>query len=183
MISKIGKGLYFFATIVTALCLSIMAILVFVNVVLRYVFNSGITWSSELSTFMFIWLVFLGAVLAYKDNAHLGVDVIVKRLPKKLKFIVFIIAELITMYILWLLFVGSIKMTAVSMQTRSPALHLPMGYIYGIGLVLSVGIGIMQVSRFIKTIIDVSKGRDPRFNDVSGPDDQEDDFKLEKLHL
>ena len=171
MIRKVGEFLYSLITIITAVCLAFMSILVFLNVVLRYVFNSGITWSGELSQIMFVWLVFLGAILAYKDNSHLGVDVVVKRLPKKISFVVYIIGELIFIWILYLLLKGSIKMTAVSMQTLSPATHLPMGYIYGIGILLSVGIGIMLISRFITTLIDVAKGRDPRFNNVEGTRD------------
>ncbi len=61
--------------------LGMMVVLVFSNVVLRYGFNLGITFSEEVSRFMFIWVVFLGAVLTLRDNAHLGVHMLTKKLP------------------------------------------------------------------------------------------------------
>ena len=44
--------------------LALMVIMVFSNVVLRYVFNSGITATEELSRFLFLWLIFIGAIVA-----------------------------------------------------------------------------------------------------------------------
>ena len=64
-----------------ALCLAVMVVLVFGNVVLRYAFNSGITISEELSRWLFVWLTFVGAVVALRDHAHLGMDSVVSRLP------------------------------------------------------------------------------------------------------
>jgi TRAP-type C4-dicarboxylate transport system permease small subunit len=54
-----------FLNIFIAAALAMMAILVFSNVVLRYVFNSGITWSEEMSRFLFIWSTFLGAIAGF----------------------------------------------------------------------------------------------------------------------
>ncbi len=59
--------------------LLLMAILVFGNVVLRYLFNTGITWSEEAARFLFVWLTFLGAVGALNENQHLGVDLVLKK--------------------------------------------------------------------------------------------------------
>ena len=64
-----------------AVCLAVMVVLVFGNVVLRYAFNSGITMSEELSRWVFVWMVFLGAVVALRGGAHLGTDSLVSRLP------------------------------------------------------------------------------------------------------
>ena len=59
---------------VIALCLAVMVVLVFGNVVLRYGFNSGIAVSEELSRWLLVWLTFLGAIVAVREHAHLGVD-------------------------------------------------------------------------------------------------------------
>ena len=67
---------------VIVISLALMVIMVFSNVVLRYVFNSGITASEELSRFCFLWLIFVGSVLAMKEGGHLGVDSLVVRLPR-----------------------------------------------------------------------------------------------------
>jgi TRAP-type C4-dicarboxylate transport system permease small subunit len=62
-------------------CLALMVVMVFGNVVLRYGFNSGITVSEELSRWLFVWMTFLGAVVAVRNHAHLGTDTLVSRLP------------------------------------------------------------------------------------------------------
>ena len=59
---------------VIALCLAVMVVLVFGNVVLRYGFNSGIAISEELSRWLLVWLTFLGAIVAVREHSHLGVD-------------------------------------------------------------------------------------------------------------
>ena len=61
-------------------CLVAMVIMVFGNVVLRYGFNSGISISDEMSRYCFIWLTYLGAMVAMREKGHLGVDTLVRRL-------------------------------------------------------------------------------------------------------
>ena len=56
-----------------------MSLMVFGNVVLRYIANSSITSSEELSRYLFVWLTFLAAILAYYENQHICVDFIVKK--------------------------------------------------------------------------------------------------------
>ena len=52
--------------------LALMVVLVFGNVVLRYGFNTGITVSEELSRWLFVWITFMGAIVAMKEGTHLG---------------------------------------------------------------------------------------------------------------
>ena len=60
-----------------AVILGLMAILTFINVVLRYGFNTGIIWGLEAVTFLFAWLVLFGVSYAVKITAHLGVDAVI----------------------------------------------------------------------------------------------------------
>jgi TRAP-type transport system small permease protein len=136
-----------------ALSLASMAILVFGNVVLRYAFNSGITWSEEMSRFLFVWMVFLGAIGALKDNMHLGVDIVVNALPVKLKKAVFVLSNILVLYVLWLLLVGSWKMTVLNMNSTAPATGLPLAYVYGIGIVTSISMGVILVVKLFEGLI------------------------------
>lgn len=140
--------------IAMALSLSAMAILVFGNVVLRYAFNSGITWSEEMSRFLFIWLTFIGAIGAFKENQHLGMDAIIKRLPDSVKKVVYVISSIAIFYILWLLFDGSLKTTLLNTETEAPATGLPMAYIYGIGIVASVSFAVILFYHLIRVFCD-----------------------------
>ncbi len=64
-----------------AFLLGVMTLVTFANVIARYVFNSNILWSLELTVFLFGWLVLFGASYEVKKNAHLGVDMLVNALP------------------------------------------------------------------------------------------------------
>jgi C4-dicarboxylate transporter DctQ subunit len=60
-----------------AVCLGLMTLITFANVVARYIFNSNILWALEVTVFLFAWLVLMGASYAVKKNIHIGVDVII----------------------------------------------------------------------------------------------------------
>jgi len=55
-----------------AACLAVMSLAVFVNVVLRYGFGSGVAASEELSRLLFVWMVFIGATAAYPKGEHMA---------------------------------------------------------------------------------------------------------------
>jgi TRAP-type C4-dicarboxylate transport system permease small subunit len=122
---------------IMAICLSIMVILVFGNVVLRYVFNSGINSAEEMSRFLFVWLTFLGSIVALIHNEHLGVDTLVKHLPTIWKKIVLLISNLLMLLCCVLIFQGSWKLTNINLHTKAPATGLPMSIMYVTGIILS----------------------------------------------
>ena len=80
---KIGKAIYVFEKWVVIVLLSFTVTLSFVQVVLRYFFNSGFTWVPEIVVFSFISMTLFGASTGIRNGVHIGVDVIVKLLPPK----------------------------------------------------------------------------------------------------
>ena len=60
-----------------ALCLGLMTLVTFANVVARYVFDANILWALELTVFLFAWLVLMGMSYGVKKHVHIGVDVII----------------------------------------------------------------------------------------------------------
>ncbi|SMY07867.1 TRAP transporter small permease [Flavimaricola marinus] len=75
--SGFSRFVHNFEETVIALLLGLMTLLTFVNVVLRYVFNSSLIWSLEVVLVMFAWLVLFGIAYGFKVTAHLGVDAVV----------------------------------------------------------------------------------------------------------
>lgn len=124
---------------VMAMFLALMGVFIFTNVVLRYFFNSGITWAEEFSRFLFVWLVYMGAIGALKDNNHLGFTTLVQKLPPYAKKLCFLISNILVLICLWVLFEGSVEMTTMSAHTLSPATGLPLSYMYAAGILTSVG--------------------------------------------
>ena len=90
--------------ILSALLLALMVLLVFGNVVLRYALNSGITVSEEVSRWLFVWLTFLGAVVALHDNGHLGTDMLIGKLGPMGKRICMGLSLMLMLYCVWLIF-------------------------------------------------------------------------------
>jgi TRAP-type C4-dicarboxylate transport system permease small subunit len=133
------KGL----NVLTGLALVGMVGLVFGNVVLRYGFNSSISISEEVSRWLFVWITFMGAVIALRERTHLGTDIVVARLPPLGRKICFVLAHLIMLYICWLVFAGSLEQAQINSTVMAPATQLPMSIIYYAGVVFAVSAGIM----------------------------------------
>lgn len=140
--------------ILVVVALAAMSILVLGNVIMRYMFNSGIAWSEELSRYLFMWMVFLGSIVVLKEKEHLSVDMLTKKFPRPIKKIVYIAGNLVQLYILGLVFYGSWKMTSTNFNTYSPASGLPFAYVYGVGLVFSVGMAIVILINIYRVIVD-----------------------------
>ena len=124
-------------------CLAVMVVLVFGNVVMRYGFNSGFTLSEELSRWLFVWMTFLGAVVAVHERAHLGTDTLVSRLPLVGKKICFVLAHVLMIYICWLMAKGAWQQTVINYGTTSAVMEASMAWLYVSGVVFSVLAGLM----------------------------------------
>ena len=114
----------------SGLCLAIMVVLVFGNVVLRYTANSGITVSEELSRWLFVWLTFMGAVVALREHGHLGTDVLVSRLPAAGKKVCLVLAQVAMLYVSWLLLKGSWAQMVINADTEAPVTGASVGIFY-----------------------------------------------------
>jgi TRAP-type C4-dicarboxylate transport system permease small subunit len=117
-----------------ALALAIMVVLVFGNVVLRYVFNSGIAWAEEVSRLMFVWLIFLGAILALRHHAHLGVELVQAKLPPGARRACAFVSHVLMLYGLWLFLYGSWTQTVIGLTTYSTVLRFPTAFMSSAGL-------------------------------------------------
>ena len=119
-------------------CMVAMVIMVFGNVVLRYAFDSGITVSEEMSRWLFVWMTFLGAIVAIKERAHLGTDMLVARLPVAGKKACLIIGHLLMIYVCWLLFQGSLAQARINWDVEAPVTGASMAIFYGSGVFFAI---------------------------------------------
>ena len=137
---------------VIAACLAAMVVLVFGNVVLRYGFNSGITISEELSRWLLVWLTFLGAIVAMREHAHLGVDTLIRKLPASGKRICFVLNYCLMLFADWLLLSGSWRQTIINLDDRAPASGLSMGIFYVVGVIFGVSTGVILLYDLYRVI-------------------------------
>ena len=150
MLDKSIEGLCRFFVFLMVACLALMVVMVFGNVVLRYGFNSGITVSEELSRWMFVWMTFLGAIVAMRRHAHLGTDTLVARLPLAGKKACFVVAHLLMLAICWLMAQGAWQQTVINYGTTSAVMEASMAWFYASGLLFAVLGGLVMVHELFK---------------------------------
>ncbi len=126
-------------------CMVAMVVMVFGNVVLRYAFNSGITVSDEMSRYCFIWLTYLGAMVAMREGGHLGVDTLVKHLPVGGKKVCLFLSESLMLFCNGFFLLGTWKMHDLQVTNVSPVVGISMIWVYGIGYVVAVVMGTINL--------------------------------------
>ena len=152
MLQKIVDRYCQLLSMVMAACLALMVLLVFGNVVLRYAFNSGISVSEEVSRWLFIWVTFLGAIVALREHAHLGTDMLVSRLPVIGKKICLVTGQLLMLYLTWLLFQGALAQARINWDVAAPVTGASMAVVYCAGLVFAVSAGALLLVEVWRTV-------------------------------
>ncbi|MDQ7745756.1 TRAP transporter small permease [Hydrogenophaga pseudoflava] len=138
MVQKIINGYCRLLAVLMVLSLAAMVVMVFGNVVMRYGFNSGITLSEELSRWLFVWMTFLGAVVAINERGHLGTDSLIARLPVAGQKVCLGLSLLLMLFICWLVFKGALEQTRINWDSTSAVMETSMGYFYASGVVFAV---------------------------------------------
>ena len=149
-----------FELIFASLCVTTTTLLVLMNVFLRYFMNTGIYWSEEVATMCFVWCIFVGSASAYKNGAHLGVDLLVKKLPKIPRAIVKIIVDILLIaingYILYL----SVKFVSTSYLKPTAVLAISSAWVSS-SLIVGFGLTTIYAIRdLVKDIMKTVKGEE-----------------------
>lgn len=137
---------------IITLMLAAMVVLVFGNVLLRYAFNSGITMSEEVSRWLFVWMTFLGAIVALKEHGHLGTDMLTSRLPLQARRACVAVAQLLMLYVTWLLFSGSLQQARINYDVEAPVSGASVGIFYASGVVFAVSSGLLLLVQLWGTL-------------------------------
>lgn len=129
--------------VLIALALAVMLLLVFGNVVLRYAFNSGISVSEELSRWLFVWITFLGAIVAVKEHGHLGTDMLLTKLPPIGRRICLVASHGLMLFCTWLLFSGALAQARINWDVEAPVTGASVAIFYASGVVFAVASGLL----------------------------------------
>jgi len=150
--AKVVKVLEAFLGITTVVATVAMVALVFTNVVLRYGFNSGLTWSEELAVNLFVWVIFLGAILAAARDMHISVDLLTKRLPKKVQRVLLLITNGLVLVALYVLVVGGLKIAQVTHKTISAATGIPFSYVVISVVASALAMGLIVIYKTVRVL-------------------------------
>jgi TRAP-type transport system small permease protein len=135
-----------------AALLAVMVVLVFGNVVLRYAMNSGITLSEEMSRWLFVWMTFLGAIVALKEHGHLGTDMLVSHLGALGKKVCLVVGQLLMLWATWLLLTGSLQQTRINFEVAAPVTGASVAWFYASGVVFAVSAGLLLLRELWRTV-------------------------------
>jgi TRAP-type C4-dicarboxylate transport system permease small subunit len=127
------------ALVLAMILLVAMVIIVFMNVVLRYGFNSGIRWAEEVSLVIVIWFTFIAMALGVKENLHINITILPKKLPRifndslnLIKYILEISIGIILLYFGWgvTLNAGRSKLPATGMSNAVNYVIVPIAALF-----------------------------------------------------
>ena len=139
---------------IMVICLAIMFFLVLANVLLRFIFNSGIEISEELPRFLFVWIIFIGATVAIKDKSHISVDMFIAKMPRLGKSICYFLCQILMCLCSLALFWGTWLESDILATTYSPVLNMNMLLVFGVSYLTGGCIfitSILNIFRFFFT--------------------------------
>lgn len=115
---------------VVSIMLLVMVIVVFLQVIFRFVLHSSLPWSEELSRYILVWISFLGASIGVRRGAHIGVEAVTNLLPYGLKKGVSFLATLCATVFFVLMVVYGYKILSIVRGQLSPAMEISMAIPY-----------------------------------------------------
>jgi TRAP-type C4-dicarboxylate transport system permease small subunit len=133
--------------------LAVMIVLVFGNVVLRYLFSKGFAWSEEIARLCFIYLVYLGSIGAMRDNRHLLIDGVLLRVPVLWQKIIYAALQICIIWLMVILIQGSWGLVVQNLHDNWVATKFPTYLVYASGLITGIAIAIIAVANLFRLII------------------------------
>ena len=135
----------------------------FVQVILRYVFDSPLTWSEELARYLMIWCAFLGWVIASRHDSHLAMTFVLDKAPRRTRAAVRIATEAATLLFAWVLGRRGMQLAIGSWDIENVAVPFNLGVVYLIEPIAAIGIALYAAGKLIAALreLPVPPARDP----------------------
>lgn len=143
---------------ITGIMLFAMVFIVFIQVIMRYLMGHSISWSEELTRYMFVWMIYAGVNLGIRSGIQIKIDVVDMIFKGDAIKVVRIVQHLLTIVAILFAAYGSIMLIKVGFRATSPSLHVPMWIMY---LVFPVGF-ILDFAEVIRRITVEMKGDEGR---------------------
>ena len=131
-----------------------MSVIIFIQVIMRYVFQNSLTWSEELARYLFVWLVYFSVSFTARRQKHIRIDAAINLYPKKLRPYVEILSEVIVLaFSIFIAVTGVTVFNKIAWSGQmSPAMGIPMQFVYAapmIGLALTA---IRQIQTIVQKV-------------------------------
>jgi len=136
----------------TTLILWVTVVVIFVQVVARYILEVALPWTEEFARFAFLWLIFLANAMAERNKEHFRVTYFVEQAPRPLRYTFWVVGEtLVLVFFVWLLF-DSLQFVGMGKRMISTVLQLRLDYIYW-ALPVAILFSLLNRSRNIVAVL------------------------------
>lgn len=158
MIKKLGKTFNSFESGALIISLAVMVIVIFMQVVMRYVFNNSLSWSEEFARYLFVWFSWMGVSAGLKDGEHLRVELLTTALSKrgliKPQEFVNLIVSLIWLATTLIVFYYGVEvvLSQMALNVLTPAMRMPVWLGYLSIPACSAVVGIRLIIKIIESI-------------------------------
>lgn len=139
--------------IIMVLCMAVMLVMVFGNVVLRIGFNTGIDLSEEMPRYAFVWMTFLGGIVGLHKRAHLGVDLFVQALPVLGRRVCWAISQAVMLICSLYIFYGTWLQHDIIAGNSSPVAQISTLWVYGVSYVTGAVIAIICATNLVRLFL------------------------------
>ncbi len=150
LLDNLVSGFYRLIEGILVLCMAVMLVMVFGNVMLRIFFNTGIDLSEEMPRFAFVWMTFLGGIIGLYRRSHLGVDMVVRALPVLGRKVCWAISQAIMFVCALYIFYGTWLQHDIIAGNASPVAQISMLWVYGVSYVTGAAIALICLANLIR---------------------------------
>lgn len=140
MIRKISEVVYKISGIFIVITLGLIVFFVFAQVISRYVFHFSIAWAQELTTYLMIWMIFIGCSMGLRQGEIASLSFFVDKLTEKIAVWFICTVDLMLIIFFTICIISNREIIKFAMKQSSPVLNIPMGWI---SLSLTVSFALM----------------------------------------
>lgn len=148
--SRLLNALFKGIEVLISIALAAMIILVFTNVILRFIFDTGFAWSEEVARISFIYLVYLGSIEAMRDNRHLLIDSVLIRLAPTAQKLLYTLIQGLIIWLMSSLTIGSYGLMLQNYHNKWVATGLPVWLVYLAGFIMGISILLLAAGNIFK---------------------------------
>ena len=152
MINASLKVLDWLCDISSLIILYVTVVVIFVQVICRYVLQVALPWTEEFARFAFIWLIFLANAMAERQKEHFRVSYFVEQAPRRVRYVFWVFGELLIFsFFIWL-FMDSLQFVKMGKRMISTVMQLRLDWIYW-ALPAAIVLGLLNRSRNIVVVL------------------------------
>ena len=150
MLKSIADALTRALEVMMVICMVVMLVMVFGNVMLRLFLNTGIDLSEEIPRYAFVWMTFLGAIVGMRRRAHLGVDILVQALPVFGRRVCWGISQAVMLVCCVYIVYGTWLQHDIIKGNSSPVAQISMLWVLGVSYITGTAIGLICLSNLVR---------------------------------